>query len=136
MSNNVLSLHLFHRELKFIIPILPETPDKRFFEITVNRNMLPLSLDPRRAAHIPTVEVQPPIITELLYSDGIEVAGNRLHETHLAITICLLNSTIATSGIIMAGKDTILAVDNLCDKLTFRVRIGNASLLYGLESIG
>ena len=60
------------------------------------------------------------------------MTGNRFVELGLTFPIGLLKGAKAATFLIIAGKNTVLTINNRSDKLSFRVSIGNPLLVDNL----
>ena len=124
------------RKFQLIIPLLSESAYKRLLKAFIYGNMLTVPLDCGSPANIPAVIVQSPVRAYFLDTDGIQMARYRLHKTDLSLTVSLLDCAVATTRLIVAGKDAVLAVHDLGYQFSLRIGIGNAPLLNGLKGIG
>lgn len=110
-------------EVEFFVPGLAETADQRFFQVFVEWYAFLLTSDYSGTAYVPTVVIEPPVVAQFFYADGVEVAGYRFLELAAAFTEGFLNGAIAASIFAVAGEDAVLAVYNRCDKLAFRIGV-------------
>ena len=98
--------------------------------------MLSVAFNHGGLANIPAVIVQAPVRAKFLYADGIQMARYGFHETHLTLTICLLNGAVTASVLIVTGKYAILTVNNLCYQFSLGIGLGYTLILYCLKGIG
>ena len=78
---------------QLIVPLLSEASDKRDLEILIEGLALRLPFGDSATADIPLVVVDSLKLSEILYSDRIEMTGYGLGEIGFAIAVSLFDST-------------------------------------------
>ena len=127
---------LFGHELKLSVPILTEAADKRLFQELINREVFFLSFKNSHLAHIPTIVVERAVGTIFTYTNGVQVARYRFVERNATLAIGTLNGTVAAATLVVAGKHTVLAIDNRGYEFTTGVVVRDTLTLNDLTGFG
>ena len=68
------------------------------------------------------------IVTHLLESYGVEVAREGFVVCTPSLTVCLVDGTVAAT-VVVAGEDTVLAIDDTCHQFTYSIGIDHSLIL-------
>jgi len=113
-------------EFQFLVPLLAELPDERIFQKLIEGETALPAKDDRRLAHLPSVVVHPFESPEILDPDRIKMAGDRFAESDLPDAISFLQSTAATTFLVITSKDAILSAYDRRHQIAFLVDTGYA----------
>ena len=121
--------YLFCEGTQVGIPFLAESARQRLLQKLIHPDILSPALPHGIAAHVPAMIVKPDeTIGKLLFAYRIERATDRLAEARLALSVCPFESA-ETALAVVAGEDTVLAVDYARNHVAVAVAVSHALLV-------
>ena len=116
-------------EFQLGIPIFAEAADEGFLEELVDGEVFFLALEHSHFAYVPAVVVEGTVGTILAHTDGVEVAGNGLHERSFSCSPRLFQCAITNAVFVVASEYAVFSIDNRGHVVAIDVLVRDALLV-------
>lgn len=120
-----------------MIPFLSELADEWLFQELIERQVQAFAALDCTVAYLPAVVVDGSEFLVLVEPDGVEVAGYRLVECALALTVCLLKGAFhAAVRRVGVREDALSVVDYRGDKVALLIDVCHTLIVNHLARFG